>query len=492
MLLTPARFTVSLAAIAIAAVALAGGCADTPASGGGSSGSVVVGSQGRQVSVGDEMHQQILAAGGSYDNPELQAYVNSVGQRLVKSSDEPDDTFTFTVIDSPDINAFATPGGFIYVNRGLLAYLDSEAELAGVLSHEIGHITANHSARQQTASITNKVIATTAYILTGSGELADASNMYGTELVRGYGREHELEADGLGAKYMYHAGYDPDALLAVIGVLKDQEQFQRVKAKSTGKPVGSYHGLYATHPRNDQRLQTVIRTAGDLTSGETRVDDPEVPGEFRRHIEGLVWGPSVKGERDDNRFYHNKLGFTFEHPPGWEVNSSAQQIVASAPDGSASLTLTIRRRDAGSTPKAVVESLAAGNLNDGAALEQAELQGFTGTSGTGAGEKRLAAIDFGSLTYVFSGTAGNGGAGDFSAIDPQLLAAIQSFRGMHPKERQTGPGYYIHFIQVPRGATMASLAASVRIADAEAQLRLLNGLYPRGEPRTGDWIKMIR
>ena len=109
-----------------------------------------------------------------------------------------------------------------------------------MLSHEIGHITANHSARQQTASITNKVIATTAYILTGSGELADASNMYGTELVRGYGREHELEADGLGAKYMYHAGYDPDALLEVIGVLQDQEQFQRVKAKSTGKPVGSY------------------------------------------------------------------------------------------------------------------------------------------------------------------------------------------------------------------------------------------------------------
>ena len=108
-------------------------------------------------------------------------------------------------------------------------------------------------------------------------------------------------------------------------MLKDQEQFQRVKAKSTGKPVASYHGLYATHPRNDQRLQTVIRTAGDLTTGET-MENPEVPGEFRRQIEGLVWGPSVQSERDENRYYHNKLGFSFEHPPGWQVTAGSKRV----------------------------------------------------------------------------------------------------------------------------------------------------------------------
>nr|MBP6682785.1 M48 family metalloprotease [Halioglobus sp.] len=263
----------SLLAIALAALALAGGCADTPTSGKSNSNVTV---NGRDMSVGEEMHQELLEQGASYDDPQLLAYIDSVGQRLVGASDTPNDKFTFTVIDSPDLNAFATPGGFIYINRGLLAYLDSEAELAGVLAHEIGHVTANHSARQQTANIANKVVATTAYILTGSGELADASNMYGTELVRGYGREHELEADGLGAKYMYDAGYDPEALLEVIGVLKEHEQYQRVQAKTAGKPAGSYHGLYATHPRNDQRLQTVITTAGDLGS-QNPADDPELP-----------------------------------------------------------------------------------------------------------------------------------------------------------------------------------------------------------------------
>jgi predicted Zn-dependent protease len=468
----------------LAITALISGCADTPSS----NTSVIVGGRPVSVESSDEAtdHQKIVDGGAVYDNPELSAYIDGIGQRLVKASDWPNDTFFFTIIDSPDINAFAMAGGFVYINRGLLAYLDSEAELAGVLSHEIGHITARHSARQKTTGITNQVISTTAYILTGSGDLADASNMYGTELARGYGREHELEADGLGATYMYDAGYDPEALLEVIGVLKDQEQFQRVKAKSTGKPVASYHGLYATHPRNDQRLQTVIRTAGDLTTGETQVD-PEVPGEFRRRVEGLVWGPSVQSERKDNRYYHNKLGFSFEHQPGWDVKASGQSIVANAPDGSASMTLTLRRADKASTPRQVLETTATGSLASGTELDQAGLKGYTAVASGAGSSKRLAVIDYKSLTYLFAGAADN-----FSSADPQLLTLIESFRPMHPKERQASKGYHVHYVQVPRGATMASLAASVRIPDAEAQLRLLNGFYPRGEPRTGDWIKMIK
>jgi predicted Zn-dependent protease len=468
----------------LAITILLSACADTPTS----DTSVIVGGRPVSVESSDEAkeHQNIVEGGAVYEDPKLAAYIDGIGQRLVKASDWPNDTFIFTIIDSPDINAFAMAGGFVYINRGLLAYLDSEAELAGVLSHEIGHITARHSARQKTAGITNQVIATTTYILTGSGDLADASNMYGTELVRGYGREHELEADGLGAQYMYNAGYDPEALLEVIGVLKDQEQFQRVKAKSTGKPVASYHGLYATHPRNDQRLQTVIRTAGDLTTGETQLD-PAVPGEFRQRIEGLVWGPSVQSERKDNRYYHNKLGFSFEHPPNWEVKASGQSIVATAAGGSASMTLTLRRRDKASTPQQVLETSATGSLAGGAELDQAGLKGYTAVASGAGNSKRLAVIDYSRLTYLFDGAAGN-----FSSADPQLLTIIESFRPMHPKERQASNGYQVHYIQVPRGATMASLAASVRIPDAEAQLRLLNGLYPRGEPRTGDWIKMIK
>ncbi|MEH6592362.1 MAG: M48 family metalloprotease [Halioglobus sp.] len=459
------------------------GCSSNPATG---SSDITIMTQGKEVSIGEEMHNKMMAEGADYKDPELQEYVNRIGQRLASNSDSPDMAFTFTIIDSPDINAFATPGGFIYINRGLMAYLDNEAELAGVLSHEIGHITARHSARQQTASITNQVLATTAYILTGSGDIADASTMYGTELVRGYGRDHELEADGLGAEYMHKSGYDSAALLEVIGVLKDQEQYQRVKAKATGKSVATYHGLYATHPRNDQRLQTVIRKGGELELDE-QVENPAKPGEFKRQMEALVWGASVQDTRSQERYYHNKLAFTFIQPEGWSVDAGSQAILATADDGSASLRVTLKRRDTTASAKSVIEATTTGTLSIGKELDQAGLKGYTAVASNGAVAHRLAAIDYSGYTYFFEGKAG-----DFTANDAQLVSIIESFRPLHPKERATGAARYIHYIQVPRGATMATLAAGIRISDAEAQLRLLNGLYPRGEPRTGDWIKVIR
>ncbi|MBT4519568.1 MAG: M48 family metalloprotease [Halieaceae bacterium] len=462
-------------------LAITTGCAINPATGGAD---VVLMSEHEEISIGREMHEKMVSEGQVYDNQALQDYVDRIGQSLVSNSHREDLPFTFTVIDSPDINAFATPGGFVYINRGLLAYLDGEAELAGVLAHEIGHITARHAVRQKTAGVTNSVLATMAYIITGSSDVAEASNMAGTALVRGYGREHELEADGLGAKYMHDTGYDTDALLEVIGVLKDQEQFQRVKAKSSGKKISSYHGLYSSHPRNDARLQRVIRTAGELDQIN---NDPTQPGEFRQHMEGLGWGESTQSEREENRYYHNKLGFTFAHPDNWTVVASAKSIVAAAADNSAKLTITIRKRDQKGSPRGSLEKNAMGSLSKGKELDQAGLKGYTAVASANASSRRLAAIDYANITYLFEGEATR-----FSVADPGLLKIIESFRATHPKERKKGKPRYIHYIQVPRGATMATLASSIRIPDAQAQLRLLNGFYPRGEPRTGDWIKVVR
>ena len=161
--------------------------------------------------------------------------------------------------------------------------------------------------------------------------------------------------------------------------------------------------------------------------------------------------------------------------------------MSSAPDGSTDLTITIRRRDQ-TTPEAVLAGSVSSALSASTPLDQAGLKGYTAIAGSGASARRVAVIDYNNLSYLFDGKAQ-----DFAANDPALLAMIESFRPMHPAERQgSGSGLYVHYIQVPQGATMASLATGSRIRDAEAQLRLLNGLYPRGEPRTGDWIKLIR
>jgi predicted Zn-dependent protease len=456
-------------------------CAVNPATGGAN---VVLATSSALDDIGLEMYEQLRQQGAFYDDPEVQAYVSRIGQSLVAVSDMPDATFTFTVIDNPAINAYATPGGYVYVNRGLLAYLDTEDELAGVLAHEIGHVTARHSARQKTARTTSKVLSVTTLILTGSGSLAGAADTYGAQLISGYGREMELEADSLGARYMHKAGYNTDALLEVIGVLKDQERYQRSKAGQAGESIGSYHGLYSTHPKNDKRLQQVIRTASQLDEPEK----PLVPRKPIRHfLNGLVFGDSIQSKREDNRFYHNKLGFTFMQPEGWMVNTSAENITATDPSGAMSLTIALSRIPAEQTPEPWLKSRAIGTLTDPKTLEQAGLSGYSAIATANGIHKRLAVIHFNGLAYQFEG-AGS----DFSSSDAIIMPIIESFRPIHPTEKQVGQGRRIEFIQVPRGASIASLAAESQLPDIEDQLRLINGLYPDREPKVGDWIKIIR
>ena len=475
------------ASLIVIPVALSG-CAAS--SSGGSSPTVTVG--GRKVDVPDvtaEEHQKLVETIGIYDDPELSEYINRIGQRLAKNSADPNQVFTFTVLDSPDINAFALPGGFIYVNRGLLAYLENEAELAGVIAHEIGHVTESHHSRRATQQTTTTVLATTAYILTGSGDLYDATKMYGAEVVSGFGRDMELEADAAGAETMHRSGYEADAMLSVIGVLKDQEMYRRVQSKASGKPSGTYHGLYSSHPRNDLRLQTVIKTANALDI-EDMPEDPEIPGEVRRQTEGLVFGASAQAQAEPNRFYHNKLDFSFEFPEGWKVNSGSSAIVATSPDGNRSVSITLSRAEAEVTPADFLSSKATGELSEQRDLAQFGLSGSTAIASAAGTSKRLAVIDH-KYRFLFEGST-KGNAVTLADADADLLTIIESFRPLVAREKVKGTSRTIHYVQVPRGATLQSLSTSARIPNAEDQLRLINGYYPTGEPRIGDWIKVIQ
>ena len=451
----------------------------------GSTSTVTVG--GRAVNLPSDAadeHQKLIDNVGIYDDPELAAYVNEIAERLVANSSMPDAEFTFTLLDSPDINAFALPGGMIYIDRGLLAYLESEAELAGVIAHEIGHITEHHHRRRKTQSITTQAAAVSAYILTGSGDLYDATSMYGAEVISGFGREMELEADRAGAEFMHKSGYDVDSMLSVIGVLKDQERYRRAVAKATGKPAGTYHGLYASHPRNDLRLQTVIKAAGDLAS-EDLPENPELPGRYRRETEGLVVGASAEAQSDPLRYYHNKLDFTFEHPENWDVSATTDSIVATSPDGRDTMTIRIAKVDPDQGPQDTLTATVSGDLSDLEATENQGLIGATGIASAGANQKRMGVVDH-RYRYLFEGASS-----DFAAADPGLKTIITSFRPLFPREKKRGASNVLTYVQVPRGATFGSLSAGIRVPDAENQLRLINGYYPNGEPRTGDWIKVL-
>lgn len=481
------RNTSLLLALPLAAALLNSGCASNPATGGTD---IVLMSESREIAIGKEEHKKLMDQGAAYKDEELQAYVDKIGQQLAAASDRPDLEYTFTVIDDPNINAFALPGGFVYINRGLMAYLDNEEELAAVLSHEIGHVTARHAVRQQTASKTNNSVAWVVGVFTQNADLYNASKMYGTSIVRGYGREMELEADGEGAEYLHNAGYDPNALLDVIGVLKDQETYQRAQAKAAGRKPQSYHGLYSTHPRNDKRLQQVIRTAAEL---EPKDPVPRDSTEYRSVTEGMAFGQSsAPAEREENRFYHNKLGFTFEVPEDWTADRGRNAIVTAADDGSAKITLTLQRYDkAVGASSYLSDKMGAPQLFQQEALDSEGLPGYTGVAPGGGGKnrRRVAMYHRGTIAYLFEGEVGNDR--DFSDLDTQFVTLIKSFRPMKPTEREPESRQYIHWVQAKPGETFATLARGVRIPDAENMLRLMNGYYPSGEPRAGDWVKIV-
>jgi predicted Zn-dependent protease len=458
-------------------------CASNPTGGT----NFVLMSEKRELEVGKEENDKLMEKAPIYKDARLQAYVEQVGQHLASISHRPELQYHFTIIDSPDINAFALPGGYVYINRGLLTLLTSEDQLAAVLGHEIGHITARHAVQQQTAARTNNILATTAavasVIATGTTVLGETANLFGGALISGYGRDMELEADGLGAEYLVKAGYDANAMVQVIEVLKNHEDFM----KKTSNRGPSYHGLFATHPRNDARLQQAVAASaqnGDAnTAGPVNVD----PAIFRQETTGMVVGPTlqnVTGNQGRNRYYQNLLNYTVVFPDDWTREETPTTVTATAPEGAASLKVEVQRLQDNKEPRVFIsENLGIPNLQGTETLVQFGLPGFTGINPQNG--DRVAVVYYASRAFVFTGhTNDEKGDGD-------LLGTIKSFRPIARNESIFANPIQITWIQADGRTSYAELARRSRIPSyAEETLRLMNGDYPSGEPGAGEWVKI--
>ena len=313
--------TLITAAVATAVLAA---CATNPVSG---RSEVSLMSKPDEVKIGQKMHTQVLQQMGQYDDAALQDYVKYLGTKLAKQSHRPNLDWHFTVVDTDDVNAFALPGGYIYISRGILPYLASEAELAAVLGHEIGHVTARHAVRQQSKAAGVGILSTAAAIFTGQGAVGDLTNVAGQAILSGYGREMELEADGLGAEYLARTGYDPDAIIRVVAALKDQELFERERARLENRQAKIYHGVFASHPDNDKRLREAIESAAKVANNATgRTDNRDA---YLRAIDGLAYGSSRRqGMLRENRFYHADMQFTMAFPRELRVDNGATELLA--------------------------------------------------------------------------------------------------------------------------------------------------------------------
>jgi len=469
-----------------------GACATNPVTG---EQDIVFMSEQQEISLGRQTHQQVLDQYGVYDDPELQVFVQQVGERLARKSHRNNLIYRFTVLDSDEVNAFALPGGYIYITRGLMAYLNSEAELAAVLGHESGHVTARHSVRQYSATQMANIGATLGAIFIPGMNNAAANqlvNIFGTALLRGYGREHELEADRLGAEYLATTGYEPEAMLDVIGVLKNQEIFESQRAKAEGREPRIYHGVFSTHPDNDTRLQEVVGLADALKTSGTSYVGKEV---FLEQLDGVVFGDSPReGITRGNNFYHEDLGFSFNFPQEWNMANRPDRLLITAPGGEAMLQLSAEDLNKRISPRQfMIERLGLNNLSNDSALNIHGNEAHTGTStiNTSFGQRlaRLTVIYFNNRAFILAGITKDPQA--IARYDTVFLDSMKSFHALTPNERILARPLRLKITEVV-DTSFATLAEQSPLKQyAVEQLRLLNALYPDGEPEPGSLIKIV-
>jgi len=455
---------------------------------------------------GDQNHPKIVAKfGGVYQNDRLKAYVNRVGQRIARVSAQPNALWTFTVLDTPTVNAFAIPGGYVYVTRGLVALANDEAQLAGVLGHEIGHIAAGHSAlrrqRSTTAGIGLLAGAIGLSVLGVDPNVASGLMNIGQTAAGGYlaqySRGDELDADNLGVRYLARAGYDPYAQADFLDQLRASSELQ---ARIAGKDYDPNRvDFFASHPSSGKRTRQAIEVA-QAAGAVTTAGADRNRAAYLKAIDNMVYGDSAaQGFVDGRTFSHPKLRFTYRVPRRFKITNSADQVVASGPQNSlfimdgdrnrwGPLTDYIRRVWAPGIAKKYRTGQLSGlrserinRLESASAVMPVRLNNRTY-------DALLVAYRLNGKLYRITGLAPQG-----SGLLREMTEAARSFRRLSATEAGRLREKRIDIVPVRSGDTPERLARRMKFDDYRIErFRLLNGLRPGQPLLAGQKVKLVR
>jgi predicted Zn-dependent protease len=462
-----------------------------------------------EIAEGRKAHAEVVKEYGAYADPKLQAYVSEIGQRLAKASHRPQLPWTFTVLDSPEVNAFALPGGYVYITRGIMAYLDSEADLAGVLGHEIGHVTARHGAqratRQQSAGLGVLAATVLGVALEGVGVrgAADAvgsvSQSVAAGYVASYSSEQELQADQLGAEYLARVAYDPKNMVDVIRVLKDQEAFAAQQARAEGREVreGGGASWLASHPTSDQRLQQIMATAQKKAAERAGRTADDGRARYLQAIDGMSFGEGrEQGVTRGRRFFHEPLDLAITAPEGWKIRNGAQVLMVVNRTEDAALLMRPLPPAAGTDHPKILRDLVKA---EGGRSERLTLGGaLAATHYAGARRNANGQLVPVELTIV-SGPGERVYVLQYAATNAQALArsrgalreAELTFRRLSAADREAARPWAVKVVPLPAGDAYAQLARSSPLTELpEAHLRLLNASAP--DLRPGQPAKSVR
>ena len=453
----------------------------------------------KEQQIAEAEHPKVLAQfGGAYEDPALQAYLDGMIRFLGRNSNRPDIAYRVTILNSPIVNAFALPAGYIYVSRGLLALAGNEAEVAGVLAHEIGHVTARHTAQRYgrgvLASIGIGGIGILGAILDApqlAHDLQRAAGVGATLYIRGFSREQELESDRLGVEIMARSGYDPFAMSSFLTRLQGDS---RLRARLNGTPDGQADrtSLLATHPRTGERVARAIEMAHMTPGGRAlRAED------YLRHLDGLMYGDDpAQGLVRGGHFIHPTLGFRFQVPAGFRLVNANDVVTAVGPEDA------VIRFDQAPQPfdGAMADYLTGEWMKDQPLehLETLDIGGLEAATGVARlTSKQDTEVDLRVVAIRFD----DGAVYRFLfATPPRLTETLEmglrgttySFRRLDPATAASYRPHRIRILRADPGDTASRLASRMPYdAYRVERFAALNGLDPAQPLRPGQLLKVV-
>jgi predicted Zn-dependent protease len=441
--------------------------------------------------LGRDTHPQILREfGGAYEDAGLQAYVAGIGQRLGRLTETPDADFRFTILNSPIVNAMALPGGYVYVTRGLMALCTSEAELAGVMGHELGHVLARHTAERVSQAQASNLLVGVLGAVVGVPGVADLAGLGAAAYLQSFSRDQESEADHLGVRYMARGGWNPHAMVSMLNQLRDQARLEAIMAGRSPDSIDSLDFM-ASHPRTLDRVHAAmaaLQTSPDHGSygAETYLD----------RIGGLTFGDDVRhGLVRGTAFLHPAEGFRFDVPNGFRLINSDKAVIGQNANGSTIIFDGAPAKGGGDMLAYISQTwLPRSRLANG---ERIQLNGMEAATATTQGRTRQGTVDVRVVAVRFDGDS----IYRFTFFTPPRLTApmgedlrrtTYSLRPLTDEERRLVHPWRIQVIHAKAGDTVESLAARMAQDTWKVEhFRLLNGLAEGDRLEPGRRVKLV-
>ncbi len=441
-----------------------------------------------EASIGATEHQKIVAEYGLYQDQRLQNYVTSIGQRIVPFTERGDVEYKFFLLDSDTVNAFALPGGFVYVTRGILGLANSEAELAGVIAHEIGHVTARHSAERYSRGVVTALGTSVLGAVLDNASAAKALNTGADLYTRSYSRGQESEADTLGIRYLSRAGYDTFAMARFMQSMQLESQYQSQVSGKQAPPA-----FLSTHPDTGDRVASTSQIAGTYPANPNAVDNRD---EYLRMIRGMAFGESAKeGFTQGQTFFHPAIGFKFTAPRGFNIENKTDAVIATGPNNTVMIFDFDSNKQA-FDPQSYLQGAWMKQEPVGP-IDQISINGMRGATalynGTVQGRPmgiRLIAIEWQPNVYARFQIAIPAGAPESFIED--LRASTYSFARMSESEKNNIKSERLEIVTAAGGDSVASLSARQPFGQLnEARFRVLNGLSGNQGVQAGQKYKIV-